>query len=69
MSEREDDLRLERELRDLLRDRDPGPRRRLRQRVDRVPEHHAEPAHGRRWRSSGVRALALAGLAVAAALT
>lgn len=25
MSEREDDLRLERELRDLLRDRDPGP--------------------------------------------
>ena len=25
MSEREGDIRLERELRDLLRDRDPGP--------------------------------------------
>lgn len=39
MSERDDDLRLERELRGVLRDRDPGPAPfGLRERVDRVPE-------------------------------
>jgi hypothetical protein len=39
MSERDDDLRLERELRGLLGDRDPGPAPYgLRERVDRVPE-------------------------------
>ena len=39
MSEREDDLHLERELRELLRERDPGPAPYgLRGRLDRVPE-------------------------------
>ena len=39
MSERDDDLRLERELRGVLRDRDPGPAPYgLLERVDRVPE-------------------------------
>ena len=57
MSERDDDLRLERELRDLLRDRDPGPAPYgLRQRVDEVPEDHAVAR-----RSVVARALAGAG--------
>ena len=39
MSEREDDLRLERELREVLRERDPGPAPYgLRRRVARIPD-------------------------------
>lgn len=67
MSQREDDLRLERELRELLRGRDPGPAPYgLRGRVDRVPEGHPV---GRRASSQARSALlVVAGLAVAAAL-
>lgn len=57
MSEREDDLHLERELREVLHGRDPGPAPYdLRGRVDRVPD--ADPA---RRRSTAGRAVAWAG--------
>ncbi len=57
MNDPENDLRLERELRDLLRDRDPGPAPYgLRQRVDRISEEHAVAR-----RSVVARALAWAG--------
>lgn len=65
MSEHEDDLRLERELRELLGARDPGPAPYgLRGRVDRVP---AERPRRDTSRARSV-ALVVAGLAVAAAL-
>ena len=58
MSEREDDLRLERELREVLRGRDPGPAPYgLRGRVDRVPEEGPRPS----GRQTAGRALAWAG--------
>lgn len=59
MSDREDELRLERHLRELLRDRDPGPvPYGLRQRVDRVPAE--APGAGVGLRSGITRILGLA---------
>jgi hypothetical protein len=60
------DVRLERELRGVLRRRDPGPAPYgLRGRVDRVPEEVREM---RRGRSRALGAISLAGTAVAAGL-
>jgi hypothetical protein len=65
MSERDVDPRLERELRELLGSRDPGPAPYgLRGRVDRVPEEHPRRDTAR----ARSVALAVAGLAAAAAL-
>ncbi|MEW6225863.1 MAG: hypothetical protein AB1627_14660 [Chloroflexota bacterium] len=66
MSERDDDLRLERELRGLLGDRDPGPAPYgLRERVDRVPGRDAAgESVAERARRAIVAALGLAAAVV-----
>jgi hypothetical protein len=64
MSEREDDLRLERDLREVLRERDPGPAPYgLRGRVDRVPGEHPAAT-----RSVVTRLVPLLGIAAAIAV-
>jgi hypothetical protein len=73
MSERDDDFRLERELRELLRGRDPGPAPYgLRGRVDRVPEERPgrDTALARLVPFLGIAAVvALAALAIGAIRT
>ena len=70
MSERDDDLRLERELRGLLGNRDPGPAPYgLRERVDRVPESRPTGASvAERGRRAIVPALGIAAALVLAIL-
>ncbi|HYO42687.1 MAG TPA: hypothetical protein VES19_05755 [Candidatus Limnocylindrales bacterium] len=66
MSEREEDLRLERELREILRGRDPGPAPYvLRGRVDRVPEEGQAPSRRSMARVAG----SLVGLAAVLAIS